>query len=478
MLRISTFLASCIFIFAHCAGPEPRSIEESRFAISNGNVESGFTGVGIIHGIYDRTEYSSSFNFCTVTMISPQHLLTAAHCIHSEVNTPVEEVVFYGDNDQDGIEYQATAWTAHPHYSGGNIADIGVVTLANALSNFPTYPYAKSTEPPILNEAITVVGYGRTSDYLDDVGTRRSTPQTISKIIPQLFAFDGEGGVKGTTCSGDSGGPTFAKRNGVDTVIGVHSTTAVGCIDEGNDERVDFFSDWITEVINGGGTVVPPKKTFGESCTSADECQTAICQSETNSTNTKICTLTCTVGADTCPTGYGCLVSAQGYVCLPSSDKKAVGESCSTNDECASDVCALQGSVKLCSIDCAATQSCSDPLECQQQQDGKFACVPKTAPQGGYGFGESCIQSTDCFSGVCHPTLKLCTQACDTLIPCPYSAMCMSSTEGYICDVPVFTAKQLDSSCSISSPQNAAKTFWPLALLFGLFFLFRRKRMS
>ncbi|HEX5739490.1 MAG TPA: trypsin-like serine protease, partial [Hydrogenophaga sp.] len=79
------------------------------------------------------TRGDGSALFCSGTLISPTRILTAAHCLPSEV-TRVSTPVWQADGT--ARELRARTWAVHPEYqrtSAGFLNDAAVITLANPL---------------------------------------------------------------------------------------------------------------------------------------------------------------------------------------------------------------------------------------------------------------------------------------------------------------------------------------------------------
>lgn len=211
-------------------------------AIVNGALDSGHPAVGILH--------SANAAACTATLIGKRTVLTAAHCVTTE-NPPyslLSPVHFYLGGFY-GSKYIATTVKVHPSYAGGNVADLAVVRLSQEVGNVTPATIAASA--PSVGEAVELVGYGKTGEDEGEFGTKRRAANSVGKLQTQIFTMYGASGSKGNLCNGDSGGPTFAIRGGVELLIGIHSTKGGVCGQEGNDMRVDAFHAWIAGEAQG-----------------------------------------------------------------------------------------------------------------------------------------------------------------------------------------------------------------------------------
>ena len=226
-----------------CVGdPEQESfqdwLEEMDWPIVGGQTTNGWDSV-VMLGLND--------SICTATVVSPDVILTAAHCLEGQWGS----LDVYWCNDCYGQGYwdhtTSNDYEQHPHYNPNTMAgDLGVVLLNG---NSPSEPV------PINRDAagntwlgnqhpLTSVGFGVTAGHLENSGTKREvTVAATSWDGTFLYYEDPNHGI----CFGDSGGPAMTSHDGGWKVAGVHSWVSGNCDDIGASIRVDTYQSWVDD---------------------------------------------------------------------------------------------------------------------------------------------------------------------------------------------------------------------------------------
>jgi V8-like Glu-specific endopeptidase len=335
-------------VLGACASqaPAPSPASASQVQVDQTEIVSGVDDSGRDPAVVALDVGADSL--CSGTLIAPDVLLTARHCVSVTSDTivcpptgpqvtserpPSSLRVLSGDNVATAHEVARGAAILVPPGDAICDADIALVLLDQGVD---VDTLDVSATAVVAGDHVTAVGYGRRADG-DPPGTKllREHVEVLSVTAAEFLVGE-------ATCQGDSGGPALDETSG--EIVGVVSRGGPTCDGPGAHNvytRTDVFQSLIDEALSmsvydteastddGGATDAgkkkKPKKDAGKSsppsdmgdpCTSAADCGAGVCVTSATSPPTHYCSRSCGTG-DRCPDHYHCTVTGPSQkVCL------------------------------------------------------------------------------------------------------------------------------------------------------------------
>jgi hypothetical protein len=351
--RCSALLAALLAAASACSASADEQLGSRAEPIAGGSADLSHKNVFLL-----ARETMNSGALCTATLIAPNLLLTARHCVspgtgddqvqcgNSLLQAPYPASAFFATNDaqpRNGSPFFGATEVRVPSQGEDTCGyDVALIILSKNVPadiSVPAVPRIDREVQP--GEEYTAVGYGVNASGDSNHGRMELDGLTIA-CQPgscgdgvEASEFRGETGI----CSGDSGGPALDADGKVVGVVSRGgpdcSTPIYGTVTAWQDFIIDTAKDaallgayeppfWVTTrqsdpplLAGGGGGAAgdAPLGREGEACDEANLCGPGLACYVSGNGATASCTATCTTAAE-CATGQSCQSAGDISVCV------------------------------------------------------------------------------------------------------------------------------------------------------------------
>jgi hypothetical protein len=260
-------------------------IAQNQGAIINGElaVVGDFPAVGAL--VFD---FGGFQQYCTGTLIAPNIVLSAAHCVDIGLNgfdslaqvAQFTRVVFNQVNVNNGPQPGGVVAVVDRIIENvdfdinllGDGNDISILVLKESVVGIQPIPFSKTPADTLIGQRFLSVGFGvSNAANQSGSGIQRFTDFELEAAQGELNFYGQANDTDTGVCFGDSGGPDLITINGVTQVFGIHSFVFDGgtCLGGAGAQRTDtpaasgFIQTQLDLFAEEPPVVVPPPAEAG-----------------------------------------------------------------------------------------------------------------------------------------------------------------------------------------------------------------------
>jgi len=203
----------------------------------------------------------SGHSFCSGTLVTPKHVVTAAHCLADYREDTL--LIAFGTKAKLGSfvleNLRATKeFKVHEDFRAFALrlplappADIAILELhEDAPAEFKSAVVLTARSSLSVGQDIILAGFGVTSTETPSSGVLNKVDTEVIATSSRMKEFTFGNSPGKSACSGDSGGPAYIESDGQLVLIGVTSRGSRNCDATGIYTDIRYYVDWMVDYIN------------------------------------------------------------------------------------------------------------------------------------------------------------------------------------------------------------------------------------
>ncbi|AZZ37854.1 trypsin [Bdellovibrio sp. qaytius] len=170
-------------------------------------------------------EGNSAFPMCTGTLIAPNLVLTASHCLHGMNKSDLR--IGFSIDVKNHLDVETMVEIAdfiiNPKYGTDRLNDVALIALAKpAPAPYKPVAILSAQYQMTVGMPMLLAGYGVTNDMTGkDTEALRKVTVPMAKILDKEMILVTDQTKTTGACNGDSGGPAYLQKDGVLYVYGI-----------------------------------------------------------------------------------------------------------------------------------------------------------------------------------------------------------------------------------------------------------------